>query len=341
MTVAERGPEVTTISGSQRAAILLLSLGEDQAAAVLKHMSPKEVQRVGAAMAALNSVPKAVAGQVMQDFVSTLDEQTALGGGSDDYIRNMLVSALGEDKASSLINRILLGRNSRGLEALKWMDARAVAESVRTEHPQIVAIVLSYLDADHAAQVLAVLPDSIRADLLMRISSLDGIQPVALQELDEILEKQFSGNNNLKSSMVGGVKIAANILNFMDASLEGRIIEKVREADQNLAQQIQDLMFVFDDLAKVDDRGIQNLLREVPGDQLILALKGADPALKEKVFSNMSKRAGETLREELENKGPVKISDVEAAQKEILKIARRLADAQELVLSGKGAEEYV
>jgi flagellar motor switch protein FliG len=185
------------------------------------------------------------------------------------------------------------------------------------------------------------LPDSIRADLLMRISSLDGIQPVALQELDEILEKQFSGNNNLKSSMVGGVKIAANILNFMDASLEGRIIEKVREADQNLAQQIQDLMFVFDDLAKVDDRGIQNLLREVPGDQLILALKGADPALKEKVFSNMSKRAGETLREELENKGPVKISDVEAAQKEILKIARRLADAQELVLSGKGAEEYV
>lgn len=339
--MAEPGVGTEAVSGSQRAAILLLSLGEDQAAAVLKHMSPKEVQRVGAAMAQLNSVPKAVVGKVMQDFAETLDEQTSLSVGSDDYIRNMLVTALGADKAGNLIDRILLGRNSRGLEALKWMDARAVAEAVRSEHPQIVAIVLSYLDADHAAQVLALLPDTQRADLLMRISSLDGIQPGALQELDEILEKQFSGNASLKSSTVGGVKIAANILNLMDASLEGRIMEKVREADENLAQRIQDLMFVFDDLAKVDDRGIQSLLREVPSDQLVLGLKGADPALREKVFANMSKRAGETLREELENKGPVKISDVEAAQKEILKVARRMAEAGELVLGGKGAEEYV
>lgn len=328
-------------SGAERAAILLMSLGEEDAAAILKHMGPKEVQKVGATMASLTNISKNQVGEVLEEFVRTVDEQTALGVGSDEYIRKVLVQALGEDKASGLIDRILLGRNSKGLEALKWMDPRAVAEIIRLEHPQIMAIVLSYLDPDHAAEVMQHLPERILPDVLMRIATLDGIQPGALNELDQILEKQFSGNSNVKSSVMGGVKSAANILNFMDSSLENAVLEKIREADDDLSQQIQDLMFVFDNLIDVDDRGIQALLREVSTESLILALKGADDMLKEKIFKNMSKRAAEALRDDLEAKGPVRVSEVEAAQKEILSIARRMAESGEIVLGGRGGEDFV
>jgi flagellar motor switch protein FliG len=324
------------MTGADRAAILLMSLGEADAAAVLKHMGPKEVQKVGAAMATLQNISKTQASSVLEHFVREVSEQTALGVSSDEYVRNVLVSALGEDKAGGLIDRILLGRNSKGLEALKWMDPRAVAEIVRLEHPQIIAIVLSYLDADHAAQVITHLPEKVVADVVMRIATLDGIQPSALQELDQILEKQFSGNASAKTSSVGGVKSAASIMNFMDSSIEERIMGMIAEQDEELSQRIQDLMFVFDNLMDVDDRGIQMLLREVQTDTLILALKGADDALREKIFKNMSKRAAEALRDDLEAKGPVRLSEVEAAQKEILTIARRMADAGEIVLGGGG-----
>mgnify|MGYP005749301955 FL=1 len=324
------------MTGADRAAILLMSLGEADAAAVLKHMGPKEVQKVGAAMATLQNISKTQASGVLEHFVREVSEQTALGVSSDEYVRNVLVSALGEEKAGGLIDRILLGRNSKGLEALKWMDPRAVAEIVRLEHPQIIAIVLSYLDADHAAEVITHLPDKVVADVVMRIATLDGIQPSALQELDLILEKQFSGNSSAKTSSVGGVKPAASIMNFMDSSMEERIMGMIAEQDEELSQRIQDLMFVFDNLMDVDDRGIQALLREVQTDTLIIALKGADDALKEKIFKNMSKRAAEALRDDLEAKGPVRLSDVEAAQKEILTVARRMADSGEIVLGGGG-----
>jgi flagellar motor switch protein FliG len=332
---------VSRINGIERAAILLLSLGEQDAAAVLKHMGPKEVQKVGSAMATLSNVSKDQVAAVLQDFVSTVENQTNLGVGSEDYIRKVLVSALGEDKAGGVIDRILLGRNTKGLEALKWMDPRAVAEIIRLEHPQIIAIVLSYLEADQSAEVLSHLPERTRPDLLMRIASLDGIQPSALHELDEILEKQFSGNNNVKSSSVGGVKAAANILNFVDSSQEGAIMDTIKELDAEVGQKIQDLMFVFDNLIDVDDRGIQALLREVSSDSLLLALKGSDEGIKEKIFKNMSKRAAEMLRDDLEAKGPVKLSEVEGAQKEILAIARRMSEAGDIVLGGKGADQYV
>lgn len=332
---------ISKINGTERAAILLLSLGEQDAAAVLKHMGPKEVQKVGAAMATLSNVSKDQVAAVLEDFANTVENQTALGVGSEEYIRKVLVSALGEDKAGGVIDRILLGRNTKGLEALKWMDPRAVAEIIRLEHPQIIAIVLSYLEADHSAEVLGHLPERTRPDILMRIASLDGIQPSALHELDEILEKQFSGNTNVKSSSVGGVKAAANILNFVDSSLEGAIMDTIREIDADVGQKIQDLMFVFDNLAEVDDRGIQALLREVSSDSLLLALKGSDELIKEKIFKNMSKRAAEMLRDDLEAKGPVKLSEVEGAQKEILAIARRMSEAGDIVLGGKGADQYV
>ncbi|GBE11566.1 flagellar motor switch protein FliG [bacterium BMS3Bbin12] len=329
------------LSGTERAAVLLLAIGEQDAAEVLKHMGPKEVQKLGSAMASLSSVSRAEVGVVLEEFVGAVENQTALGVGSDDYIRNVLMRALGEEKAGGVIDRILLGRNSKGLESMKWMDPRAVAEVIQLEHPQIIAIVLSYLDCDHAADVLSFLPERIRADVLVRIATLDGIQPNALRELDEIMEKQFQGTSNVKSSSVGGVKTAAEILNFVDGGIETTIMDQIAELDADLGQEIQDKMFVFDNLAEVDDRGVQSLLREVSSESLIVALKGADETVKEKIFKNMSKRASEMLRDDLEAKGPVRLSDVETAQKEILAIARRMADAGDLALGGKGAEQYV
>ncbi|WP_428313427.1 flagellar motor switch protein FliG [Hydrocarboniphaga sp.] len=324
------------MAGPERAAILLMSLGENEAAQVLKHMGAKDVQRVGQAMASLANVSRDRVETVVTRFVTELDTQTSIGVGSDDYVRRVLVGALGEDKAGSLIDRILLGRNSKGLEALKWMETRAVADLVRNEHPQIVAIVLAYLDSDQAAEVLMLLPERMKSDVLMRIARLDGIQPQALRELDEIMEKQFSGGTNLKSSSVGGIKVAANILNLMDSTAESAIIDKIGEMDSDLSQRIQDLMFVFDDLGEVDDRGIQALLREVNGDMLTVALKGADSRVKDKVLKNMSKRAADMLVEDMAAKGPVRLADVEAAQKEILLVARRLSEAGEIQLGGKG-----
>jgi len=321
-------------AGPERAAILLMSLGEAEAAEVLKHMGAKDVQKVGQAMAAMSNVTRERALQVIDRFVNELENQTALGVGADDYVRRVLVGALGEDKAGGLIDRILLGRNSKGLEALKWMETRAVADLVRNEHPQIVAIVLAYLDPDQAAEVLQLLPERMRGDVLTRIARLDGIQPAALRELDEIMEKQFSGGNNLKASSVGGVKVAASILNLMESSQEQAIIGKIGEIDSELSQRIQDLMFVFDDLAEVDDRGIQTLLRELSTEVLGMALKGADARVKDKITRNMSKRAAEMLIEDMEAKGPARVSDVEAAQKEILAAARRLADAGTIALGG-------
>lgn len=327
------------LSGPERAAILLMSLGETDAAEILRHMGPKEVQRVGTAMSTINNVPKEVVFEVLTSFVGELDNQASLGG-SEEYIRNVLVNALGQDKAGQVIDRILFGHSSKGLEALKWMEPKSVAELIRREHPQIIAIVLSYLEPDHAAEILSLLPERTRSDVIMRIASLDGIQPAALNELDNILEKQFSGNNNVQTSNVGGKKTAANILNFMDTNIESEIMEEVKEADPDLGQGIEDLMFVFDNIADIDDRGVQLLLREISSETLIMALKAADESVKEKVFTNMSKRAGEMLRDDLEAKGPVRLSDAEAAQKEILAIARRMMEAGELSLGGKG-EEFV
>jgi flagellar motor switch protein FliG len=328
-------------SGAQRAAILLLSIGEEDASEVLKHMSAKDVQKVGTAMSALGGVSRENVDAVLTGFAQGVEEETSLGVGIEDYIRKMLTSALGEDKAGSLIDRILLGKNTKGLDSLKWMEPRAVAELVSLEHPQIIAIVLSYLDPDQAAEVLLFLPERVRADVMMRIASLDGIQPDALHELDDLMEKQFAGNTSkLKSSSVGGLKSAANILNAMESSRESEIIEAIGKQDQQLGEKIQDLMFVFDDLVELEDRDMQLVLRDVTSEQLVVALKGADVQIKEKIFKNMSKRAAEILADDLEVKGPVRLSEVDQAQKEVLAAARKLADSGAITLGGSG-EEYV
>jgi flagellar motor switch protein FliG len=328
----------TQMSPVDQAAVLLMSLGEQDAAEVLKHMGPKEVQRIGAAMAQLTNVQQSDVQAVMQSFLEEARTLTGLGMGADNYIRNMLVSALGEDKAGSLVDRILLGGNTTGLDTLKWMDARSIADIIRNEHPQIQAIVIAYLDADQSAEILGYFTEKVRIDIMMRVASLDMVQPSALQELNDILEKQFSGKGGSQNKAMGGYKVAAEIMNNLDGTVETELMDSIKEVDEDMGNQIQDLMFVFENLKDVDDRGIQMLLREVSSEVLIVALKGADANLQDKIFKNMSKRAAELLRDDLEVKGPVRVSEVESAQKEILTTARRMADAGEIVLGGSGEQ---
>jgi flagellar motor switch protein FliG len=328
-------------TGVERAAILLLTLGENEAAEILKHMGAKDVQRLGRTMAELSNVSKEEVRNVLGQFTAAVEVQTSLGVGSDEFIRRVLVNALGDEKAASLMDRISLGGQRKGLDALKWMDARAVADLVRNEHPQIIAIVLSYLESDQAAEVLECFTPVARCDLITRVATLDGVQPTALAELDDMMEKQFAAaGGSGKSSALGGLKAAAEIVNLLDSSVGTSIMADIAKTDERLSSNIQDLMFVFDDLLEVDDRGMQELLRQVPADKLLIALKGADESFKAKVFKNMSQRAAEMLKSDLEAKGPVRLADVEAAQKEILLAARKLSDDGTISLGGKG-EEYV
>ena len=329
------------LSGTEKAAVFLRSLGETDAAEVLKHMTPKEVQRVGEAMASLTNVNREDVQSVLDVFVETVEEETGLGIGSHDYVRKMLVGALGEEKAGSILDRILSGTNTSGLEQLRWMDARGVYEIIRLEHPQIIAIVCSFLEPDQSAGVLNLFPDRDQANILLRIATLDGVQPTALTELNDILEKQFSGNQGGQTTTVGGLKIAADILNFIEGSAEAAIMEKIKESEPDLGQSIEDLMFVFDNLIDLDDRGFQTLMREIQTDQLQLALKGSDEGLKEKFLNNMSQRAAEMMRDDLEAMGPVRLSDVEGAQKTILTAARSLSDKGEIMLGGGAGDEFV
>jgi flagellar motor switch protein FliG len=328
-------------SHSQRASLLLLAVGQDRAAKVLKHMGPKEVQMVGSTMAQLGPISSVMVDQVLEEFIVQIKNETGLGLDSDEYIRNMLTNALGADKAGSIIDRILLGANSKGIEQLKWMDTRSIADLIRLEHPQIISIILTLLDADQAADVLTLLPQNMRSDILMRIATLEGVQPAALRELDDIMEKQLTGSDGVKSSQIGGVDAAANILNFIESAISEPMMQDINENNADLAQRIQDKMFVFGDLINVDDRGIQTLLREVSTDQLLLALRGVDTGLRDKIFANMSRRAAEMLRDDLDAAPPARLSEVEAAQKDILSIAKRLSDAGELALGGGGGDEFV
>ncbi len=327
--------------GVLKSAILLMSIGEEEAAEVLKYLGPKEVQKIGMAMASLENVTREQIQSSLRDFRTEAEERTTLGMGSDGYIRAVLTKALGSDKAANLIDRILQGGDTSGIESLKWMDAASVAELIKNEHPQIIATILVHLDYDQASEILGKFPERQRNDVMLRIATLDGVQPHALRELNDVLTKLLSGADHVKKSARGGVKTAAEILNFMGGAAEGTVIGSIREFDEELAQRIQDEMFVFEDIGKIDDRGIQLLLREIQSESLIVALKGATPELREKIFKNMSQRAAEMLRDDLEAKGPVRLSEVEAEQKEILKIVRRLAEEGQIVLGGKGEESFV
>ena len=323
------------------AAILLMSLGEEEAAAVFKHLAPKEVQKLGETIARMKSITRERMDGVLDRFGTIAQSQHVLVQDTDEYVKAVLRKALGEDKANLLIDRILQGSDVTGIESLKWMDASSVAELLRNEHPQIVAAILVHLDFDKSSSVLKSFTERQRNEVLIRIATLDGIQPSALKDLNEVMSKVLAGGEELKKASLGGVKTAAEIINLMGSSVETSALDYIREADNELAQKIMDNMFTFDDLNKLDDKGFQSLLKEVQSESLVIALKGATPELREKVFRNMSTRAAETLREDLDSRGPVRVSEVESEQKEMLKIVRRLADEGQIVLASGGADDFL
>ena len=323
------------------AAILLMSLGEEEAAAVFKHLAPKEVQKLGETIARMKSITRERMDGVLDRFGTIAQSQHVLVQDTDEYVKAVLRKALGEDKANLLIDRILQGSDVTGIESLKWMDASSVAELLRNEHPQIVAAILVHLDFEQSSGVLKSFTERQRNEVLIRIATLDGIQPSALKDLNEVMSKVLAGGEKLKKASLGGVKTAAEIINLMGSSVETSALDYIREADNELAQKIMDNMFTFDDLNKLDDKGFQSLLKEVQSESLVIALKGAAPELREKVFRNMSSRAAETLREDLDSRGPVRVSEVESEQKEMLKIVRRLVDEGQIVLASGGADDFL
>ena len=328
-------------AGLENAAILLMSLGEEEAAGVFKHLTPKEVQGLGETIQKMKSISRERVDNVLELFNSTASEQSMLVTDTDEYVKSVLRKALGDDKANLLIDRMMQGGDTAGIESLKWMDAQSVGELLRMEHPQIVAAILVHLDFDHAAEVLKTFSERQRNEVLVRVATLDGIQPSALKDLNEVLSKVLAGGEQMRKATLGGVKAAAELINLMGTSAETAVLDYIREADNDLAQKIMDNMFTFDDLEKIDDKGIQALLKEVQSESLVIALKGATPEMREKVFKNMSTRAAETLREDLESRGPVRVSEVEAEQKEMLKIVRRLADEGQIVLGGGGDDDFL
>jgi len=324
--------------GLQDAAILLMSLGEAEAAEVFKHLSPKEVQKLGEAIARTTTITRERVEAVVDKFTSVAASQSLLVSDSGDYVRSVLKLALGDDKATLLIDRILQGGDVSGIESLKWMDSVSVAELLRSEHPQIVAAIMVHLDYDQAADVMKQLTERQRNEVMLRIATMEGIQPTALKDLNEVLFQVLAGGDKVRKTSLGGVKTAAEMINLMGTNIEGTVIESIRNHDPDLAQKIMDKMFVFDDLVRLDDKSIQTVLKEVASDALIAALKGAQPELKDKILANMSTRAAETLREDLESRGPMRLSEVEAQQKEILKTVRRLSDEGQIVIGG-GADD--
>ncbi len=328
-------------NGVVKSAVLMLALGEDEAAEVMKYLGPREVQKLGTAMASMKSIGHEQVESVLVSFLDEADKNTAIGLDSDEYIRSVLTKALGDDKASGLLNRILQTRDSSGIESLKWMDAQTVAEFIKNEHPQIIATILVHLEPDQAAEILGYFTERLRQDAMLRIATLDGIKPTALRELNDVLTKLLSGNESIKKQQIGGVKAAAEIMNYMSGDNEANLMDGFKSYDSDMAQRIMDEMFVFDNIMEIDDKGIQIMLREVQSETLIVALKGTTDELRDKIFRNMSSRAAEMMKEDLESKGPVRLSEVETQQKQILQIVRRLADEGQIVLGGKGEDAYV
>ena len=329
------------LAGTQRAAILLMSLGEQDAANVLKQLDAREVQKLGIAMAELKEVSREQMSSVLSNFIGVADAKANIAGGSQDYVRRVLTQAVGKHKTDMLMDRVSSGQTGQGIEALKWMEAKAVAQIISGEHPQIAAIVLAHLEPEQSAAILPLLTDEFRTEVLMRIASLNEVPQTALTELDQLVERQANVAPPAPLRRVGGARTVANILNAMERDKSGAELGKIEKADGEMHQKIKELLFVFDNLMDVDDRGIQALLREVGSDTLAVALRGAEPEVQEKILKNMSKRAAEILKDDMEVRGPVKLTDVEAAQKEIIVITQRMAEEGTISLGGKGGGEFV
>ena len=328
----------TPDEGLDKAALLLMTLGADAAAGVLRQLGPREVQKLSLKMSEMTPQARSAVEPVLAEMIESFG-RGAMIQSDENQLREMLTKALGDERAGHLLSRMVSGSDTAGIESLKWMDAATAADLIKNEHPQIIATILVHLEYDQAGEILKHFSDRLRNDVVLRIATLDGVQPAALKELNDSLTRMLSGASTVKKAAMGGVRHAAEILNFVGSNAETAVIDNVREYDPELAQKILDEMFVFENLIDIDDRGIQTILREVQSDSLIIALKGAPPELREKIFKNMSTRAAEMLREDLEARGPVRLSEVEAEQKEILKTVRRLAEEGQVMLGGKGGHD--
>jgi len=337
------GPDedaIRLLSGTQKCAILMLLLGEDEASEIMKNLSPREVQQLGSAMYSVTEVDQRTVNVVLDEFLAIIKAQTSVGLGADAYIRRMLVKALGEDKAGSVLTRITPSSSAKGIEILQWMDARSIAEMIEGEHPQIIGLIVAHLDYAVAADVLILLPETIQHAVLHRIATLDSVQPEAIEQLERVMQLQFQANTSLRASKIGGVKAAAKIMNFTQAAQETRIMKDLLKLDKDLMVAIQENMFVFDNLLAVDDKNLGVLMRNVDPTDLAIALKGADERLRDKILGCMSQRAAAAIVDEMEAKGPMRVTEVQEAQKRIVAIARKLSDAGTMVLAGRG-EDYV
>ena len=328
--------DIDMLLPADRAAVILLLLGEEQAAEIISFMSPREVQSLGAHMVGVADISQEAVNTVLDDFVSTIKQQTNIGLGTADYVTNVFTKALGDDKAASVLARILPSSSSKGLDILQWMDARSIGEMVASEHPQIIAIILSVLEYDIAADVLNFIPGNVRADVVHRVAALETVHPEAMKKLETVMQEQFSSSSSAKASTFGGIKTAAKIMNFTKTDMEGQILGSINAEDEELANKIQDNMFTFENFDALDNRSVQTLMRSVDSDLLMTAVKGATETVKERFLSNMSQRARLMFLDDMEDKGPIRITDVEEAQKDILRIARRLSDAGDIVLAGRG-----
>jgi len=329
------------LTGTQKSAILMMLLGEEEAAEILKNLSPKEVQHLGGAMYSVRNTDQETVNAVLDEFLAIIKKQTSLGLGAGNYIRNVLNRALGEDKAQSVLSRITPASSERPIEILDWMDARSIAELLQDEHPQIIALIISYLDYSQASDVLNLLPEDMQPEIVQRIATLETVDPEALRELELVMQRKFKANTSLRSTKVGGVKAAAKIMNFTKANMEKRILGAIKRNDEDLMQAIQDNMFTFDNLGMSDDRSLQALLRAVETEDLIMALKGATEELQEKLFGCMSTRAAANIKDEMEVLGPVRLTEVQTAQKQIIEVARKMSDEGTIVLAGRGGDKMV
>lgn len=329
-----------SLNGTEKSAILMMTIGEDRAAEVFKHLNTREVQHLSAAMSSMRQVSHKQLTDVLREFETDAEQFAALSLNSNDYLRSVLIKALGEERASTLLEDILETRETTtGMDTLNFMEPQAAADLIRDEHPQIIATILVHLKRGQAADIVAQFDERLRHDVMLRIATFGGVQPAALAELTEVLNGLLDGQN-LKRAKMGGVRTAAEIINLMKTQQEEAVIDAVREFDGELAQKIIDEMFLFENLVDVDDRSIQRLLQEVESESLLVALKGSEQPLREKFLRNMSQRAADILRDDLANRGPMRMSAVESEQKAILLIVRRLAESGEMMIGG-GEEQYV
>ena len=337
----DKGKVFDNLSGTQKSAILMMLLGEDEASEILKNLSPKEVQHIGTAMYSVEGLDQDTVNKVLDEFLAIIKEQTSLGLGAGNYIQNVLNKALGSDRAQSVLGRITPSESSNAIEILEWMDSRAIAELISDEHPQIIALIVSYLDPAQGSDVLAMLDEKLQPEIVKRIATIQTVQPDALKDLEVVMQKKFAANTSLRASQVGGVKAAASIMNFMKGEDEQRVFKEIAKFSKNLMSEIQEAMFVFDNLIKSDDKSLQMILRSVETEDLVLAMKGADEILRDKLFACMSQRAAANIQDEMEALGPVRLTEVQEAQKRIINAARRMSDEGTIVLAGRGGDDYV